>query len=96
VDGVDDLGIVDPLEVDRGDAEVAVAELALDDHEWHAFASHFDGVGVPQLMWSEPSTDTCCDGHAPQLRSGGGGRPLATARPAVEDTEQRADGKPDT
>jgi hypothetical protein len=27
VDGVDDLGVVDALEVDRGDAEVAVPEL---------------------------------------------------------------------
>jgi len=27
VDGVDDLGVVDALEVDRGDAEVAVSEL---------------------------------------------------------------------
>src|SRR4051794_2476238 len=38
VDGVDDLGVVDPLKVDRGDTEVAVAELALDDDERHAFA----------------------------------------------------------
>ena len=28
VDAVDDLGVVDALEVDRGDSEVAVAELA--------------------------------------------------------------------
>src|SRR4051794_21797084 len=42
VDGVDDLGVVDALEVDRGDAEVAVAELALDDDERHAFVSHLD------------------------------------------------------
>jgi hypothetical protein len=95
VDGVDDLGAVDPLEVDRGDAEVAVAELALVDHERHTFASHFDGVGVSQLMWGEPSADTCCDGRAAQLGSSGGSRPLATTRPAVDDTEQRADGKPD-
>jgi hypothetical protein len=31
VDGVDDLGAVDALEVDRGDAEAGVPELALDD-----------------------------------------------------------------
>jgi len=31
VDGVDDLGVVDVLEVERGDAKVAVPELALDD-----------------------------------------------------------------
>jgi hypothetical protein len=88
---VDDLGVVDPLEVDRGDAEVAVAELALDDHERHTFASHFDGVGVPQLIWGEPSADTCCDGRAPQLGSGGS-RPLGATRPAVEDADRRPTG----
>jgi hypothetical protein len=87
------LSVVDPLEVDRGDAEVAVAELALYDHERHAFARHFYGVGVPQLMWGEPSADTRYDGRAPQLGSGGGARPLATTRRAVENTEQRADGE---
>jgi site-specific recombinase XerD len=35
-------------------AEVAVAELALDDDQWHAFARHLDGVGVPEL--APPST----------------------------------------
>src|SRR5215218_11341818 len=40
VDGVDDLGVVDALEVDRGDAEVGVAELALDDDQRHALAGH--------------------------------------------------------
>src|SRR3954454_4295425 len=92
VDRIDDLGVVDPLEVDRCDAEVAVAELALDDHQWHAFAGHLDGVRVPQLMRGEPSADTCRGGGAPQLRASGGGPPRATTRPAVEDTEQRADG----
>ena len=42
VDGADDLGVVDALEVDRGDAEVGVAELALDDVQGHAFAGHLD------------------------------------------------------
>jgi hypothetical protein len=31
VDGFDDLGVVDALGVDRGDAEVAVTELTLDE-----------------------------------------------------------------
>lgn len=35
VDGVDDLGVVDPLEVDRGDAEVAVPKLPLNDEKRH-------------------------------------------------------------
>jgi hypothetical protein len=38
VDRLDDLGVVDALEVDAGDAEVAVAELALDDDQRNAFA----------------------------------------------------------
>jgi hypothetical protein len=38
VDGFDDLGVIDPLQVDGGDAEVAVAELALDDDQRDAFA----------------------------------------------------------
>src|SRR5215216_6680995 len=46
VDGVDDLGVVNALEVDRGDAEVGVAELAFDDDQRHALAGHLDGVGV--------------------------------------------------
>jgi hypothetical protein len=33
MDGDDDLGLLDALEVDRRDAEVAVAELALDDDQ---------------------------------------------------------------
>src|SRR4051794_1671065 len=50
VDGVDDLGVVDALEVDRGDPEVRVAELALDDVQRHTLARHLDRVSVTQLM----------------------------------------------
>jgi hypothetical protein len=46
VNGVDDLGAVDALQVDRGDAEVGVSELALDDDQRDALAGHLDGVGV--------------------------------------------------
>jgi hypothetical protein len=48
VDGVDDLGAVDALEVDRGDAEVGVPELALDYQQRDAFAGHLDRVRVSQ------------------------------------------------
>jgi hypothetical protein len=34
MDRVDDLGVVDALEVDRGDAEAGVPELALDSSGW--------------------------------------------------------------
>ena len=50
MNGVDDFAVVDALEGDGGDAEVGVVELALDDVERDAFAGHFDGVGVAQLV----------------------------------------------
>jgi hypothetical protein len=50
MDDLDDLGVVDALQVDGRDAEVAVAELALDDDKRHAFACELDGVGVTELV----------------------------------------------
>jgi hypothetical protein len=58
VDGGDDRFGVDALEVNRGRAEVGVAELALDDVERHAFARELDGVGVAQLVRREAAPDT--------------------------------------
>ena len=58
MDGLDDFGVVDGLQVDGGGAEVAVAELALSDDERHAFASHFGGVRVPELVGREAPADT--------------------------------------
>ena len=55
VDGVDDLGVVDALEVDARDAEVGVAELALDHVQGDSFAGHLDGVRVAQLVGREPA-----------------------------------------
>src|SRR5215216_7677046 len=77
VDGVDDLGVVDALEVDRGDPEVGVPELALDDDQRHAFAGHFDGVRVAELVRREAPTHAGLAGDASQLGAGGGGRPGA-------------------
>jgi hypothetical protein len=67
VDGLDDLGVVDSLQVDGGDAEVAVAELALDDDERYVFACHFDGVGVPELVGREAPAHPCFDGLAAEF-----------------------------
>jgi hypothetical protein len=50
VDGLDDFGVVDALQVDGGDAEVAVAELAPDDDQRPAFASELDGMRMPQPL----------------------------------------------
>ena len=38
MDGVDDLGVVDPSQVRGGDSEIGVPELALDDDQWDAFS----------------------------------------------------------
>jgi hypothetical protein len=73
------IGVVDALEVDRGDAEVGVAELALDDDQRHALAGHLDGVRVAQLVWRKASPHAGLAGDAAQLSAGGGGRPGASA-----------------
>jgi hypothetical protein len=58
VDGVDDLCVVDASQVRGGDSEVCVlTELSLDNHQRDAFSGHLDCVGVPELVWSEPSPD---------------------------------------
>jgi hypothetical protein len=67
VDGVDDFGVVDALEVDRGDAEVGVAELALDDDRRHAFAGHLDGVRVAELVRRKAPTHPGLAGDASQF-----------------------------
>ena len=40
------------------------AELALDDRQRHAFASHLDRVSVPKLMRGEPASDARLDGES--------------------------------
>src|SRR3989337_157066 len=68
VDGVDDLGVVDALEVDRGDAEVGVPELALDDDQRHALAGHLDGMRVAELVRGKAPTHPGLAGNAAQFR----------------------------
>src|SRR3954469_22481142 len=89
VDRVDDLGVVDALEVDRGDAEVGVTELALDDDQRNALTRHLDGVRVAELVWGEASPHAGLAGDAAQLSAGGSGRPGPPARRAVNDAEQQ-------
>ena len=50
-------GAVDALQVDRGDPEIGVTELALDHKQGHTFTSHLDGVCVPELVRREASAD---------------------------------------
>jgi len=67
MDRVDDFGVIDALQVDGGDAEVGVPELALDDVQRDAFASHLDGVRVAQLMRREAPAHTSLDGEMAHL-----------------------------
>jgi hypothetical protein len=80
---------------DRGDAEVAVAELALDDDQRDAFAGHLDRVGVAQLVRREASANAGSGGGAPELGACPAGRPRAAAGASVDDAEQRTDGQRD-
>ena len=80
MDDVDDLGVIDPLQVDRGDAEVGVAELPLDHIERHPFARHFDGMSVAKLMRRDSSSDPGLDRQATQLARTPA---LVQGRPAV-------------
>jgi hypothetical protein len=57
VDGVDDFGVVDALEVDRGDAEVAVANLALDHDERHALVCHLHRMRLAKLMGARSAAE---------------------------------------
>src|SRR5215212_5821743 len=93
VDGVDDLGVVDALEVDRGDAEVAVSKLALNDDQGHAFAGHLDGVGVAELVWGEPSSHAGSGGGLTKFLARRGVGPVPSTRRSGEDAEQRSDWK---
>jgi hypothetical protein len=67
VDGIDDLRVVDPLEIDRGHPEMGMPELALDNDQRHALVGHLDRVRMPALMGREPTPDSRCDGRPAQL-----------------------------
>jgi hypothetical protein len=70
-----------------------VAELALDDDQRHAFARHLDGVGVTKLVRREAPAHASSDGCAAEFRACRGACPVSAAACAVDDAEQRPDGK---
>ena len=80
VDGVNDLSVVDPAEVHRGDREVGMPELPLDDEQRHSVARHLDRVCVSELMRRKAASYSGSGGGPVQLRADSGGRPGATAR----------------
>jgi hypothetical protein len=54
---VDDLGVIDPPQISRGDREVGMPELALDDQQRDPFTGHLDRVRMPQLMRRESTAN---------------------------------------
>jgi hypothetical protein len=66
---VNDLGVIDLTEIHRGDRQVSVPELALDDEQRHPLAGHLDRVGMPQLVGREASPYTRAGGGLVQLRA---------------------------
>ena len=60
------------------------------------FASHLDGVRVPQLVRREAPPDTGRDRRPAQVAAGGGAGPLTPTRRAGENAEERSDGKFDS
>jgi hypothetical protein len=62
VNGGDDLAAVDALQVDAGDPEVRMPELALDHDLRHTLVRHLDRVRMPELVRREPTADPGCKG----------------------------------
>jgi hypothetical protein len=91
VDGVDDLRVIDPLQVDRGDPEMGMPKLALDDRQGDPFVRHLDRVRVAELVWREPTPHSRCGGDPAQLTTRGCRLPVAPGGRAVDHAEQRAD-----
>jgi hypothetical protein len=67
VDGLDDLGVVDPAEVSGCDREVGVTELALDHDQRDPLARHLNSVRVPQLVLVPTSAQAPSPAHACDL-----------------------------
>jgi hypothetical protein len=93
VDGVDDLGAVDALQIDRCDPEVGVPKLPLDDDQRDALVSHFDGVGVAQLVRRESTADARESCGAVELLASGGLLPVPAGSRAVDYTQQGSSAK---
>jgi hypothetical protein len=89
---LDDLGAIDALQVDRGDTEVAVPQLALDNDQRHPLTSHLHCVRVTQLVGSKAPANSRFDRGPSQLGARSTGGPRAAPRASVDDAEQRTMG----
>jgi hypothetical protein len=103
VDGGDDLGVVDPLEIDGGHAEVGLPQLALDDVERDPLVGEFDGMGVGGVgagrtaaahrPWRRRDAVGRGRRHSPKAGRGLARRPrIAARRPAAPSGARARDG----
>ena len=91
MNGVDDLGVVDPAQVHRRDPEIGMPELALYDQQRDTLAGHLDGVSMSQLVRRNPSANAGGMSRGVELDTDPGGRTRPTARRAPQHAEQRSD-----
>ena len=82
------------MEIDGGNAEVRVSELALDHVERDPFACHLDGVGVSELVRCEAPSHAGLLCKPVQVAADGGAIPAAACVRAVDDAEQRTRRQP--
>jgi hypothetical protein len=92
VDDGDDLGVFDALQIDGGDAEVAVAQLALDDVERDTLVGDLDGGSGAEWVGRHPPPHTGRCGDTPKLGAGGVACPGPATGRTVDHAQQRPDG----
>jgi hypothetical protein len=91
VNGVDDLGVVDPAEVHRRDPEIGMPELALYDQQRDTLAGHLDGVSMSQLVRRNSTANAGRMSRRVELDTDPGGRTRPTESRGSEHAEQRPD-----
>jgi hypothetical protein len=95
MDGVDDLRAVNSLQIHRGDAEVGMSQLALDDDQRDLLVGQLDSVRMAQLMRRKSTPDARRGGSSSQLAARGRLLPRPAGIRTVNHAQQRADGQPD-
>jgi len=91
MNGVDDLGVIDPTQIHRRDPEIGMPELPLYDQQRDTLAGHLDGVSMSQLVRRNSTANACGMSRRVELDTDPGGRTRPPARRAPKHAEQRPD-----
>ena len=94
MNGVDDLGTINALQVDACDPEVRVSGLSLDDYKRHAFVRHLGRVRMLQLVRREPPADSGSGGSVMKLLARCRRLPVPPGGRAVDHAQERSDRQP--